>query len=222
MYEILADQSRNFWTWWRHQMETFFALLAIFAGNSPVPGEFPAQKPVTRSFDVFLDLRLNERLSKQSWDWWSKTPSRSLWCHVNEHHMQEGPFNCNFITVKWHPIWLILTCYDKIKLSVLNGQFLSFLYKFRNLFLLLDIILIDFHEIISFFILRYGRCNSLSIAVNERWLGAVLIDPSELIVEHSWTKLQDVYEYLSKDIFLNHFLREVYSIWSTPVLVYFS
>ena len=45
-------------TWWRHQMETFSALLAICAGNSPVPGEFPAQRPVTRSFDVFFDLRL--------------------------------------------------------------------------------------------------------------------------------------------------------------------
>ena len=39
-------------------METFSALLAICAGNSPVPGEFPLQRPVTRSFDVFFDLRL--------------------------------------------------------------------------------------------------------------------------------------------------------------------
>ena len=45
-------------------METFSALLAICAENSPVPGEFPAQRPVTRSFDVFFDLRLNKRLSK--------------------------------------------------------------------------------------------------------------------------------------------------------------
>ena len=44
--------------WWRHQMETFSALLAICAGNSPVPGEFLAQRPVTRSFDVFFDLRV--------------------------------------------------------------------------------------------------------------------------------------------------------------------
>ena len=36
--------------WWRHQMEAFSALLAICAGNSPVPGEFPTQRPVTRSF----------------------------------------------------------------------------------------------------------------------------------------------------------------------------
>ena len=50
--------------WWRHQKETFSALLAICAGNSPVPGEFPTQRPVTRSFDVFSDLRLNKRLSK--------------------------------------------------------------------------------------------------------------------------------------------------------------
>ena len=41
-------------------METFPALLAICVGNSPAPGEFPAQRPVTRSFDVFFDLRLRK------------------------------------------------------------------------------------------------------------------------------------------------------------------
>ena len=41
-------------SWWRHQMETFSALLAICAGNSPVTGEFPAQRPVTRNFDVSM------------------------------------------------------------------------------------------------------------------------------------------------------------------------
>ena len=70
--------------WWRHQMETFSVLLAICAGNSPVPGEFPAQRPVTRSFDVVFDLRLNKRLSKQSWGWWFETLSGSLWRHCNE------------------------------------------------------------------------------------------------------------------------------------------
>ena len=67
--------------WWRHQMESFFALLAICAGNSPVPGEFPTQRPVTRIFDVFFDLRLNKRLSKQSWGWWLETLSRPLLRH---------------------------------------------------------------------------------------------------------------------------------------------
>ena len=45
--------------WWRHQMEPFSTLLTLCAGNSPVTGEFPAQRPVTRNFDVFFDLRLN-------------------------------------------------------------------------------------------------------------------------------------------------------------------
>ena len=73
-------------SWWRHQMEAFSALLALCAGNSPVPGEFPAQRPVTRSFDVFFDLRLNKRLSKQSWCWLFETLSRSFWrnCNVND------------------------------------------------------------------------------------------------------------------------------------------
>ena len=56
-------------------------LLAICAGNSPVPGELPAQR--TRSFDVFSDLRLNKWLSKQSWGWWFETLSCPLWRHYN-------------------------------------------------------------------------------------------------------------------------------------------
>ena len=56
--------------WWRHQMEAFSASLALCAGNSPVAGEYPSQRPVTRSFDVFFDRRLIKRLSKQAWGWW--------------------------------------------------------------------------------------------------------------------------------------------------------
>ena len=52
-------------------------------GNSPVTGEFPAQRPVTWSFDVFVDLCLNKRLSKQLGGWWFNTPSRPLWRHCN-------------------------------------------------------------------------------------------------------------------------------------------
>ena len=70
-------------SWWRNQMETFSAQLAICAGNSPVPCEFPAQRPVTRSCGVFFDLRLNKRLSKQSGDWWLEMLSRPLWPHCN-------------------------------------------------------------------------------------------------------------------------------------------
>ena len=77
------EHHRGSLSWWRHQMEAFSALLAICAGNSPVPREFPAQRPVTRSFDVLFDLRLNKRLSKQSWGWWFETLSRPFWRHCN-------------------------------------------------------------------------------------------------------------------------------------------
>ena len=59
--------------WWRHQMETFSALLAICARNSSVTDEFPAQRQVTRSFDVFFHLRFHKRFGKQSWGWWFET-----------------------------------------------------------------------------------------------------------------------------------------------------
>ena len=48
------------YTWWRHQMEIFSASLALCAGNSPITGEFTPQRPVTRNFDVFFDLRLDK------------------------------------------------------------------------------------------------------------------------------------------------------------------
>ena len=70
--------------WWRHQMDTFSASQALCAGKSPVTGEFPSQRSGTRSFDVFYDLRLNKRLSKQSWGWWFETLSCSLLRHCNE------------------------------------------------------------------------------------------------------------------------------------------
>ena len=73
----------NVLPWWRHQMETFSASAALCAGNSPAIGEFPSQRPVTLSFDVFFDLCLNKRLSKHSWRRWFETPFRSLWRHCN-------------------------------------------------------------------------------------------------------------------------------------------
>ena len=70
-----------------------FALLAICAGNSPVSREFPAQRPVTRSFDVFFDLRPNKRLSKHGWGWWFETPSWSLWRQCNDSLWVSEPVN---------------------------------------------------------------------------------------------------------------------------------
>ena len=61
-----------------------FRVTGHLCGNLPITGEFPAQRPVTRSFDVFFDLCPYKRLSKQSWGWWFETLSRPLWRHRNE------------------------------------------------------------------------------------------------------------------------------------------
>ena len=107
---IWINTSCEIITWWRHQMETFSALLALSAGNSPASGEFPAQRPVTRSFDVFFYLRMNKRLSKQSWGRWFEALSRSLWRHRNDerlHNHNKGKHNktvCIFLGIycTWH------------------------------------------------------------------------------------------------------------------------
>ena len=84
-------------------METFSALLAICAGISPVLGEFPAQRPVALSFDVFFDLRLNKRLSKHLWGWWFETLSPPFWRHCNEQATS------HYICQTW-PIWPMHAC----------------------------------------------------------------------------------------------------------------
>ena len=70
-------------TCWRHRLETFSALLALCAGNSPATDEFPTQRPVTRSF-VFFDLNLNKRLNKQSKPRRFETPLRPSWRHCKK------------------------------------------------------------------------------------------------------------------------------------------
>ena len=60
-----------------------FRVTGPLCGEFTGPGEFPTQRPVTRSFDVFFDLRLNKRLSKQPRGWWFETQSWSLWRHGN-------------------------------------------------------------------------------------------------------------------------------------------
>ena len=103
-------------------MEIFSALLAICAGNSPVHGEFPAQRPVTRSFGIFFYLHPNKRLSKQSLGWWFGTPQRPLWRHGNAQTTRVIQF-CNVITTK---------CVDKIPLA--NPMFQLFFTTTPNVY----------------------------------------------------------------------------------------
>ena len=61
-----------------------FRVTGPLCGEFTGPGEFPAQRPVTRSFDGFFDRRPNKRFSKQPWGWWFETPSWSLWRQCND------------------------------------------------------------------------------------------------------------------------------------------
>ena len=104
----------------------FSALLALCAGNSPVTGEFPAQRPVTQSFDVFFDLCLNKRLNKQSWGWWFETPSRLLRRHRNEIYMTYPayPHTClhtRSFTQMTHCDWLHLQSENNMRPFLSSG-----------------------------------------------------------------------------------------------------
>ena len=99
-------------SWWRHQMKRFSALLALCAGNSPVTGEFPAQRPVTRSFDVSFDLCMKKWLSKQSRGWWFETQSWSLWRHSNDCVCQMIG-HCTFLIGCSDIYWTLLRVWSK-------------------------------------------------------------------------------------------------------------
>ena len=91
-------------SWWRQQMETFSALMALCAGNSLVTG----QRPMTRSLQVFFDLGLNKQLSKQLRRRWFETPSHPLWRH------------CNVLLVYLNTVWQMKTRLPNIKVVDIN------------------------------------------------------------------------------------------------------
>ena len=108
-------------------METFSALLAICAGHSPVPGEFPAQRPVTRHFDVFFDLRTNKLLSKQSWGWWIETPLPPLWRHRNDSSLMDVN-DSSMIYFKL--VWTIKSCHNGFMIAPMSCHALGFVTVF--------------------------------------------------------------------------------------------
>ena len=76
-----------------------FRVTGPLCGEFTGPGEFPTQRPVTRSFDVFFDRRLNKPLSKQSWGWWFETLSRSLWRHRYVNCILRNESCCDLIEI---------------------------------------------------------------------------------------------------------------------------
>ena len=95
---------------------SIFRVTGPLCGNSPVTGEFPSQRPVTRIFDVFFD-RLNKRFSKQSWGWWFETPSHSLWHHCNGGH------------------WWQMRIMTPATNMLTHGRLICHVFRFRNMIL---------------------------------------------------------------------------------------
>ena len=91
---------------WKH----FPRYWSFVRGIHRSPVNPPHKGPVTRSFDVLFDLRLNKRLSKQSWGWWFETPSHPLWRHrnVKYHHSHNEPMASQITGVS-------IVCWDQRK-----------------------------------------------------------------------------------------------------------
>ena len=87
-----------------------FRVTGPLCGEFTGPGEFPTQRPVTRSFDVFFDPRVNKRLSKQPWGWWFETPSWSLWRQCNAMISQHSGYPRVFVFVNLIFFEPLLTC----------------------------------------------------------------------------------------------------------------
>ena len=96
-------------TWWRHQMETFSVLLAFVR-------EIHRWIPLTKASDAelwfFFDLRLDKRLSKQSWGWWFETPPCPLWRHCNDKMFLVSSCSClcpihwiQMLSREWRCCW---------------------------------------------------------------------------------------------------------------------
>ena len=83
-WRVIFPPCTHSMTWWSHQMETFSVVLGLCERNPSAIGGFPTQRPATWSFDVFFELRLNRRLSKESRRRWFEMPLHSLWRHCND------------------------------------------------------------------------------------------------------------------------------------------
>ena len=95
------------------------------------PGEFPPQKPVTRSFDGYFDPRPSKWLSKQSWGWWFETPSRLLWRHRNGFNrsnmlVSRPEYSCRTVLIPW--LFCLVFCVDRSWAAILSWVLIPWLF----------------------------------------------------------------------------------------------
>ena len=108
-----------------------FRVTGPLCGQFAGPGEFPAQRPVTRSFDVFFDLRPNKRLSKQPRGWWFETLSWSLWRQWNDNPIHcvpahQWPQHVPALNCSWCwtiPLTFFFTAYPVRNFAVISGKY---------------------------------------------------------------------------------------------------
>ena len=131
-----VGRGRETHSWWRHQMESFSALLALCEENPPVTGGLSSQRPVTGTFDDFFDSHLNKKLSKQSTRRWFDTQLRSSCRHCNvweQHHLwmlSTLNISCQLGIIIWNTlrprVRNILWFEDKLGCVVKLAQFYLF------------------------------------------------------------------------------------------------
>ena len=108
-----------------------FRVIGHLCGEFTGPGESTAQRPVTRNFDVFFDLRLNKLLSKQSWSWWFETPSRPLWRHRYEMSFGGLSYIVTTPSLKWWTQKITYyMCFKNLKYHIV---FIHILWNVTNL-----------------------------------------------------------------------------------------
>ena len=115
-------------TWWRHQMETFSALLAIVQGihRCPVNSQHKGQWRGALMFTLICAWI--KRLSKQSWGWWFETSSLSLWRHRDEYLFKLLPIGI-WIYSMLTRAFVIYKCMFRFNITVCaNGRWNSSQY----------------------------------------------------------------------------------------------
>ena len=134
------------------------------------PGEFPTQRPVTRSFDAFFDLRLNKQLSKQSWGWWFGTLLCPLWRRRNELFIIEIEIRAcinNYIYIHTKRLHIIIhPC------QTFNGNLVNSLApgrpgcRFKTAIFNLIFLLVSSHQLR---IMLWDECQGTSPMMSQQW-----------------------------------------------------
>ena len=110
-----------------------FPLLALCQGNSPLNREFPSQRPVMWSCDVFFDLGLYKRMNKHLRRPWFETPSHHVWCHCIVLILFFDLITAFRVDpMAGNSVWQRLAAIHLEKFAVQSTAFLSFIHWFKN------------------------------------------------------------------------------------------